>query len=143
MKRSDVEEFNAEMERLIAAGEKALSIIYADREDVKDSILLDSIMEAQCFLSVGARRQRMGSIAFDYMVNEAMQSLPEDAPEAIMAEETERAVVEAAMALPRLEQRIRDGLGDDPCAYFNSIRLKYPYKRERKRPPRRSDRPEP
>jgi hypothetical protein len=69
--------------------------------------------------------------------------MPEDVPDEFIGEGTVRAMLMTALALPRLEQRIRDGLGEDPCAYLNSIRLKYPYKRERKRPPRRSDRAEP
>ena len=65
-----------------------------------------------------------------------------DVPEEMSGELFYEVGVLTALALPRLEQRIRNGMGEDPCAYFNSIRLKYPYKRERKRPPRRPRRAE-
>ena len=141
MKRSDIETFNNEIDRLIADGERTLSIIYTDVKSAKGSILLDSVIEAQLFLSDRRiRRQHLGSSVTEHMTYEATKN---DIPDEFSVEKMERAMVMTAVALPRLEQRIRDGMGDDPCAYFNSIRLKYPYKRERKRPPRRSDRTEP
>ena len=44
MKRSDIETFNNEIDRLIADGERTLSIINTDIKNAKDSILLDSII---------------------------------------------------------------------------------------------------
>ena len=38
---------------MIANGERIFSIIYADKENAKDSILLDSVSEAHLFLSDG------------------------------------------------------------------------------------------
>ncbi len=130
-KRPDIGDFNADMERLIAAGEKALSITSADREYVTDSIPPDSIVEAQCSSHMHIRNHLKGGIAVSCMIGE---TLPEDVIDALIDGETGRTHVMKALSPSHLEQRIREALGEDPCAYLNSIGLKYSCKREGKRP---------
>ena len=61
MNKSDIADFIEMMEKLITTGEKMLSYVYRGKENVKDSILLDSVMEAQPYISNREmKRQRSG-----------------------------------------------------------------------------------
>ena len=53
----------------------ALSIIYTDKQNAKDSILLDSVIEAQLFLSDRRiRRQHLGSSVTEHMTYEVTKN---------------------------------------------------------------------
>ena len=54
MKRSDIETFKNEIERLIADREVTHPIVYTDKKNAKDGILLDSVIKAQIVPSDGS-----------------------------------------------------------------------------------------